>query len=152
MTENRTCWPVLLNKAQDEVSRIQAQLQQQRQRAQALQASRERLQAMYADYQKPQAAGAVCVGMQETVNRRQFAAQLLTLLDRIDQDIAQIERLMAATRKSLASAEKERLKMQALLEQDQRNARKSAQQREQRQFDELGVMKFNLGAQASSMG
>lgn len=150
MTENRTCWPVLLNKAQDEVSRIQAQLQQQRQRAQALQASRERLQAMYADYQKPQAAGAVCVGMQETVNRRQFAAQLLTLLDRIDQDIAQAERLMAATRKSLAGAEKERLKMQALLEQDQRNARKSAQQREQRQFDELGVMKFNLGAQASS--
>ena len=45
------------------------------------------------------------------MNRRQFAAQLLTLLDRVKQDIAQVERVMAHTRQRLAEAEKERLKM-----------------------------------------
>lgn len=148
MTQPRACWSVLLNKAQDEVARIQAELQQQRQRVQALHDSRQRLQRLYADYQRPPEAGATTAGMHETMNRRQFAAQLLVLMQRVEQDIAQMERVLAATRQRLALAEKERLKMQALLEQDQRQARKTAQQREQRQMDELGVMQFNLGAGA----
>ncbi len=143
--ETRNCWPVLLKKAQDEVQRIQNEIQQHRQRAQSLQASRERLLRLYADYQKPPEAGAQSAGMHETMNRRQFAAQLLTLVQRVEQDIAQMDRVLAATRQRLALAEKDRLKMQALLEQDQRQALQSAARREQRQMDELGVMQFNLG-------
>lgn len=150
MTQARACWSVLLAKAQDEASRVQAEMQQQRQRIQALQASRERLLRMHADYQRPPAPGATSVGMQDALNRRQFAAQLLTVLQRVDQDLAQAERVLAGMRQRLLVAEKERLKMQALFDQDQRNARKDAQAREQRQFDDLGVLKFNLGAQASS--
>jgi flagellar export protein FliJ len=86
--------------------------------------------------------------MQDTMNRRQFAAQLLTLLDRVKQDIAQVERVMAHTRQRLGEAEKERLKMQALVEQDLIAVRKDAAVREQRQMDELGVMQFNLGNSA----
>lgn len=148
MTQPRSCWPVLLNKAQEEVSRIQNELQQLRQRAQGLQDTRSRLLKLYSDYQQPVQAGSTSAGMHETMNRRQFAAQLLTLIDRVEQDLAQVERVQAGVRQRLAEAEKERLKMQALLEQDQRNARKLAQQREQRQMDELGVMQFNLGTGA----
>lgn len=148
MTEPRSCWPVLLNKAQEEVNRIQAELQLLRQRAQGLQDTRSRLLKLYADYQKPSQSGSTSAGMQETMNRRQFAAQLLTLVDRVEQDIAHIERAQAGVRQRLALAEKERLKMQALLEQDQLKVRQSAVKREQRQMDELGVMQFNLGAGA----
>lgn len=148
MIKPRACWPVLLNKAQDEVNRIQNELQQLRQRAQGLQDSRARLLKLYADYQQPPEAGATSAGMQETMNRRQFAAQLLTLLQRVEQDIAQVERVIAAQRQRLAEAEKERQKMQALLDQDVRQVQKAAAQREQRQMDELGVLQFNLGAGA----
>lgn len=146
MSETRSCWSVLLGKAQDEVSRIQTELQQVRQRAQGLQDTRSRLLRLYADYQRPSQAGSTSAGMHETMNRRQFAAQLLTLIARVDQDIAQIERVQAAVRQRLAEAEKQRLKMQALLEQDQRKARQTAIVREQRQMDEIGVVQFNLGA------
>ena len=145
MLKPRACWSVLLTKAEDEVDRIQNELQQIRLRAQSLQASRERLVNLHAEYQQAPATGSTSAGMQDTMNRRQFAAQLLTLLDRVKQDIAQVERVMAHTRQRLAEAEKERLKMQALVEQDLAAARKDAAVREQRQMDELGVMQFNLG-------
>jgi flagellar export protein FliJ len=145
MLKPRACWSVLLTKAQDEVDRIQGELQQIRLRAQSLEASRERLLNLHADYQQAPATGSTSAGMQDTMNRRQFAAQLLTLLDRVKQDIAQVERVMAHTRQRLGEAEKERLKMQALVEQDLNAVRKDAAVREQRQMDELGVMQFNLG-------
>ena len=145
MLKPRACWSVLLTKAEDEVDRIQNELQQIRLRAQSLEASRERLLNLHADYQQAPATGSTSAGMQDTMNRRQFAAQLLTLLDRVKQDIAQVERVMAHTRQRLADAEKERLKMQALVDQDLNAVRKDAAVREQRQMDELGVMQFNLG-------
>ena len=145
MLKPRACWSVLLTKAEDEVDRIQNELQQIRLRAQSLEASRERLLNLHADYQQAPATGSTSAGMQDTMNRRQFAAQLLTLLDRVKQDIAQVERVMAHTRQRLAEAEKERLKMQALVDQDLNAVRKDAAVREQRQMDELGVMQFNLG-------
>lgn len=148
MTQPRACWPVLLNKAQEEVQRIQNELQQMRQRIQSLKESRERLQRLYADYLRAPEAGQASVGMHETMNRRQFAAQLLVLQQRVDQDIAQTERVLATTRQRLAEAERERLKMQALLDQDLHKVRASAAKREQRQMDEMGVMQFNLGAGA----
>jgi flagellar export protein FliJ len=148
MIQPRACWSVLLNKAQEELARIQQELGAQRQRAQSLQDSRERLLRLYADYQQPAQAGSTFAGMQDTMNRRQFAAQLLMLLQRVDRDIVQVAQAIAATRLRLAEAEKERQKMQALLDQDQRNARRQAAMREQRQMDELGVLQFNLGAGA----
>ena len=148
MLKPRACWSVLLTKAEDEVDRIQNELQQIRLRAQSLEASRERLLNLHADYQQAPATGSTSAGMQDTMNRRQFAAQLLTLLDRVKQDIAQVERVMAHTRQRLADAEKERLKMQALVDQDLNAVRKDAAVREQRQMDELGVMQFNLGGGA----
>ena len=63
-------------------------------------------------------------------------------------DRLEVERVMAHTRQRLGEAEKERLKMQALVEQDLIAVRKDAAVREQRQMDELGVMQFNLGNSA----
>jgi flagellar export protein FliJ len=136
---------VLLNKAQDEVSHIQGQLQQLRERLQSLQASRERLQQLHQDYLRPPQAGEVSSGMLETLNRRQFADQLLVLIDRVEQDKAQVEAAMAHARTQLIAAERERLKMQSLLDKDLQQIKVSTQVREQRQLDEIGTLRFNLG-------
>lgn len=145
MNQVRSCWGVLLNKAQEEVSRIQGELQQQRDRLQSLQASAQRLQKLHQDYLRPPQAGEVSSGMLETLNRRQFADQLLVLLDRVERDKAQVEQIIAQTRARLLAAERERLKMQALVDQDAEQVKASAQLREQRQLDEMGTMRFNLG-------
>jgi flagellar export protein FliJ len=135
---------VLAKKAQEQVSLIQGQLAQGRVRAQALQASRDRLQQLYSDYLKPPEAGTASQGMQETLNQRQFSTQLLTLLLRVDQDLAQLAGAMAESRRELAVAERERLKMQSLVDADALAFRAQGRHREQKQMDAMGVMQFNL--------
>ena len=146
MNAPRACWSVLAQKAQDQVSLIQGQLAEGRLRAVALQASRDRLQKLYSDYLKPPETGSASQGMQETLNQRQFSTQLLTLLLRVDQDLAQLNAAMAESRRELVKAERERLKMQSLVEQDLLAFRAHTRQREQQQMDAMGVMQFNLEA------
>ncbi len=140
----RACWSVLATKAEEAVSLAQAELTQGRARIETLNASRKRLQQLYDDYQKPPEPGSM-LGMQETLNQRQFSAQLLTLLKRVEQDLVQMTMAMAAARSRLAQAERERLKMQSLVDQDLLAFRTAKRRREQKQMDDLGVMQFNLG-------
>lgn len=148
MNQVRSCWGVLLNKAQEEVSRVQAELQQLRERMQSLQASAQRLHQLHQDYLRPPQAGEMSTGMLETLNRRQFADQILVLIDRVERDKAQVEQVMAQTRARLLTAERERLKMQSLVDQDAQQVKLSSQKREQRQLDEMGTLRFNLGGGA----
>ncbi|MEI7784124.1 MAG: flagellar export protein FliJ [Betaproteobacteria bacterium] len=145
MNQVRSCWGVLLNKAQEEVTRVQCELQQLRERMQSLQASAQRLQQLHQDYLRPPQPGEVSTGMLETLNRRQFADQLLVLIDRVERDKAQVEQVIAQARARLLTAERERMKMQALVDQDAQQVKASKQQREQRQLDELGTLRYNLG-------
>jgi flagellar biosynthesis chaperone FliJ len=135
---------VLAQKAQDQVSLVQAEMAQGRARLLSLQASRERLQKLYDDYQKPPAIGDTSPGMQETMNQRQFSAQLLTLMQRVQQDLAQTEAALAQARLRLNEAERERLKMQSLVDQDLLAFKAHTRRSEQRQMDEMGVMQFNF--------
>jgi flagellar export protein FliJ len=134
-----------MNKAQDEVKQIQGQLQALRDRLQSLQASRERLHRLHQDYLRPPQAGEVSTGMVETLNRRQFADQLLVLMARVDQDRAQVEAALARARAQLVTAERERMKMQSLMDKERQQVKLSTQVLEQRQLDDLGTLRFNLG-------
>ena len=100
MNAPRACWTVLAQKAQDQVSLVQAEMAQGRARLLSLQTSRERLQKLYEDYQKPAVGSDASGGMQETMNQRQFSSQLLTLMERVQQDLAQTE---AALKVSLSA-------------------------------------------------
>ncbi len=145
MNQPRTCWSVLLNKAQVEVARIQSELSALRERLEALQVSRKRLVLLHSDYARPPEAGTVSSGMHETLNRRQFANQLLTLIDRIDADMAQLEQVAAHARGRLLSAERERLKMKSLQAYDEKQVRDEQVQRERRQLDEIGTLRHHHG-------
>lgn len=146
MNQPRSCWSVLLTKAQEDVARIHLELGELRERVDSLKASRQRLLLLHEDYVRAPQAGAVSAGMMETLNRRQFADQLLTLVARVDKDLQQVEQTLAGARARLLVAERERLKMQSLQEHDERQVREDLAQRERRQLDEVGTFRHNYGA------
>ena len=78
------------------------------------------------------------------MNQRQFMAQLLTLRERIERDLAHQQGVMAQQRTRLIRAEAERMKMQALVDQQELIEQKSRELLEQKQMDDLGVRRFNL--------
>lgn len=145
MTTVRNCWTVLAQRAQDEASQIQTELGQILARLDSLNASKARLEKLYEDYrQQENSTNHALQGMREVMNQRQFMTQLLTLMQRVVNDVAQAEKTLTDTRARLMAAERERLKMQTLADQNAQAILTLAEQRDQRQMDALGVMQFNL--------
>jgi flagellar export protein FliJ len=149
MRQARACWPVLVKKANDEVIQLQTELGQTIVRVEQLQASHQRLCNMYDEYRlKEQHTQTEALGMQASVNQRQFMVQLLNLQQRVALDLSKAQSTVAALRKKRILADIELQKMQALEEQDQLAVRRDQQKYEQRQLDELGVRQFNLRLQS----
>ncbi len=145
MITERNCWTVLAQRAQDETNLIQAELSQTLARLESLNASKSRLAKLYEDYrQQENSANHSLQGMREVMNQRQFMTQLLTLMQRVANDVAHAETTLSETRQRLMAAERERLKMQKLADQNARAILTQTEKRDQRKMDELGVMQFNL--------
>ena len=141
----RNCWTILAQRAQDETSLIQTEIGQIMTRLDNLNASKARLQNLYEEYRKQEnSTNSTLLGMREVINQRQFMAQLLTLMQRVDVDVAVAEKQLTDTRRRLLESEQERLKMQSLADQNAQAILNLAEKRDQRRMDELGVMQFNL--------
>jgi len=140
----RQCWSVLEDKAEQNVAKIQAEIVQARKLVATLEASQKRVEVLYEEYrQKGTGSQPLSLGMQDTMNQRQFMSQLMTLSYRVTHDLGVANMVLKALAPRLAEAEGERLKMKTLDEKevlafDQRNRK-----REQRSMDELGVSQFN---------
>ena len=144
----RPCWTVLADKAEDQVTAIQNELGQARKRLESLQSSQQRVQAMYDEYRdKINNQSQESLGMIEAMNQRQFMSQLLVLMQRVKTDIQHTENLLLAMKERLIEAERERIKMQTLADQNAMAVRKDLNKREQKKMDEMGVMQFNLHPQ-----
>lgn len=103
---------------------------------------------MYDEYRdKTNTEGNQSLGMSEAMNQRQFMSQLLTLMQRVKIDIQHTENLMISIKERLLEAERERIKMQTLADQNASAVQKVLNKREQKKMDDLGVMQFNLQAQ-----
>jgi flagellar export protein FliJ len=145
MTTVRNCWTVLAQRAQDQASLIQTELGQAITRLESLNASKDRLETLYEDYRKQEnSTNHSLQGMREVMNQRQFMTQLLTLMQRVANDVAHTEKTLAQTRARLMMAERERLKMQTLADQNAQAILSQAEKRDQQKMDDLGVMQFNL--------
>ena len=144
----RPCWTVLADKAEDQVAAIQNELGLARKRLESLQSSQQRVQAMYDEYrEKINSQNQESLGMSEAMNQRQFMSQLLVLMQRVKTDILHTENLLLAMKERLIEAERERIKMQTLADQNAIAVRKDLNKREQKKMDEMGVMQFNLHPQ-----
>lgn len=145
MITERNCWTVLAQRAQDAASLIQTEMGQTLARLESLNASKARLERLYEDYrQQENSTNHQLQGMREVMNQRQFMTQLLTLMQRVANDVAHAEKALAETRVRLITAERERLKMQTLADQNAQAILTQTEKRDQRKMDDLGVMQFNL--------
>jgi flagellar export protein FliJ len=130
------------------VAAIQNELGLARKRLESLQSSQQRVQAMYDEYrEKINSQNQESLGMSEAMNQRQFMSQLLVLMQRVKTDILHTENLLLAMKERLIEAERERIKMQTLADQNAMAVRKDLNKREQKKMDEMGVMQFNLHPQ-----
>jgi flagellar export protein FliJ len=144
----RPCWSVLASKAEEKIASLHVEIAQARQRLESLESSRQRVQAMYDDYRlNLNSSQTESHGMREAMNHRQFMAQLLTLMQRVTTDIQHTQNLLSSYKERLLEFEKERIKMQALADQNALAVQKSLRRKEQSQMDSIGVIQFNLRPQ-----
>jgi len=144
----RPCWTVLADKAEDQVAAIQNELGLVRKRLESLQNSQQRVQNMYDEYRdKINTQSSETLGMSEAMNQRQFMSQLLVLMQRVKTDIQHTENLLLSMKERLIEAERERIKMQTLADQNSAAVQKDLNKREQKKMDDMGVMQFNLQPQ-----
>jgi len=143
--QTRQCWTVLANKAEDHCSRIQQELSSLQQRLDGLQANERRLRQLYAEYhERLSRPGAQSHGMQDAINQRQFMRQLTELIDKVLRDQSILHKGLKQARQQLAEAQREKLKMQALIEHDLHRQRIAQKLQEQKQMDELGLRQFHF--------
>jgi flagellar export protein FliJ len=136
---------VLVRKAQDAVNDAQNDIVQAQARVDQLQASHQRLCNLYDEYRlQEQTSQAPVMGMQASMNHRQFMAQLLNLQQRVVLDLSKAQTTLTQMRQKKLKADIELHKMESLAEQDAKAVAQDAKRHEQRQMDELGVMQFNL--------
>lgn len=144
----RPCWTVLADKAEDQVTAIQNEFGLARKRLESLQNSQQRVQTMYDEYRdKINNQSTESLGMSEAMNQRQFMSQLLVLMQRVKTDIMHTENLLLSIKERLMEAERERIKMQTLADQNAAAVQKAQNKKEQKKMDEMGVMQFNLQPQ-----
>jgi flagellar export protein FliJ len=85
------------------------------------------------------------MGMQASMNHRQFMAQLLNLQQRVVVDLGKAQATLTQMRQKKLQADIELHKMTSLAEQDAKAVAQDTKRHEQRQMDELGVRQFILG-------
>ena len=144
----RPCWTVLTKKAEDKIALIQNELVQARVRLDSLRTSEQRVQKMYDEYREGlNRADAHSLGMREAMNQRQFMSQLLNLMARVKTDIQYTDNAIVGIKERLMVAERERIKMQTLADQNAQAVQREENKKDQRRMDALGVMQFNLKPQ-----
>ena len=141
----RECWTALLNKATRHVQDAQSSLAQQQKTQQSLQDSLKKVTQLYNDYHQQALQPALGMqGMHDALNQRQFLGQLSELRERVQTELDKSVQAVQLHRQAVALAERERMKMQSLVDEDLQRQRRQAQTREQKSMDELGLRQFNL--------
>lgn len=141
----RAAWPVLAKKAKDKCDEALAELKKARERVTQLHQSRERMQILYADYMvRSKEAESRSHTMSETLNFRAFMQQLQGLIARVNIDLNEAQHAVEVKRLALQAAEKKRIQMDTLVEQDLKAVRDYHRKREQKEMDAAGVMLYNI--------
>lgn len=145
MQQIRQCWTVLANKAEDQCERIQQELVNIQQRLEGLQANEQRLRQLYAEYQaRLTRPGTLSQGMQDAIGQRQFMQQITDLIDKVLRDQGITQQALKQTRARLAEAQREKHKMEALVENDLKQVRAAEKKQELKLMDELALRQFNV--------
>jgi len=138
-------WPFLAKKAKEKCDQALVALVKGRVKIKGLEQSRDRMETLYADYlARSIEAEKKSLNIQETENSRGFLQQIQILIKHINVDLQHATFELDVLKGKLVAAEKKRIQMQTLQEQDERRIRDAASKQEQRDMDAAGVMLFNM--------
>jgi flagellar export protein FliJ len=139
---NADAFRILVAKAQRALDACQQKLAQAHARREQLQASLVRLQTMMAEYRQRQtqsmAEGQL---MADSLNQRQFIAQLQQLMDQAMRAVSQADGQCAQFAQAVIQAQLEVDKAQKIYDQSLAAARLHASRVEQKRMDDLAVMR-----------
>ena len=77
------------------------------------------------------------------MNQRQFMHQITGLIDKVLQDQSVTRQALAQTRLRLLEAQREKLKMQSLVEHDLHQQKTAEKLKDQKLMDDLGLRQFH---------
>ena len=141
----RAAWPILAKKAKEKCNEATVAVVKGRERITHLRQSIERMEMLHADYVKRSLeAEKNLMTMSEAMNSRGFLQQIRTLISRVEIDLNHAKQELEIKKNALQLAEKKRIQMETLLEQDLTRVQKAERKREQTEMDAAGVMLFNM--------
>ena len=144
----RSCWAVLERRCEQLLTQLRSDTGQAQRLRESLLGSQQRLDQMLLEYRAQAVGRSNSTGMSATFNHRQFMTRLVLLRERVVQDIAKSNSHLAGLEQRTRKAEADRLKMQALTENDIKAVENHLRLREQASMDALGVMQFNRAGAA----
>ncbi len=138
-------WTVLADKAQSAVRDAQAQLNAVRAQVDKLEASLAHVDRLRDDYiARYNETQKNAHSIQDTITYRKFLEHLRGLRRKVETQLQQVHLALAEAKHAHTLALREQVKMEAMVEREERNRALAAAKVEQRALDEAGLRLFNL--------
>ncbi len=137
-------WTVLADKAEQATREAQAKVNEAMATVNKLQGSVDHVDRLRNDYiARFQAAQKEAHKISDNVAYRQFLDHLQELKQKVKSQLAQAELQLADAKAALQQAQREQIKMEAMVEREERNRLLSAARAEQRAMDEAGLALYH---------
>jgi flagellar export protein FliJ len=141
----RAAWPILAKKAKEKCNEAMVAVVKSRERIAHLRQSLERMEMLHADYvARSMEAEKNLMTMSEAMNFRGFLQQIRTLISRVEIDLNHAKQELEIKKNALKVAEKKRIQMETLQDQDIKRIQQAERKREQSEMDAAGLMLFNM--------
>ncbi len=141
----KNIWRVLADKAAAATRDAQAVVNEARVKVDKIQGSVAHVDRLRDDYiVRFNAAQKEAHKISDNVAYRQFIDHLQELRQKVKSQLAQAELQLAEARAALQRAQREQVKMEAMVEREERNRLQAVARTEQRAMDEAGLRLFNL--------
>ena len=141
----QTTWNVLAERAQAAVRDAQQMVSEARHRVDKLEASIVHLDHLRDDYiMRYNETQKVAHSISDTITYRKFLEHLRGLRRKVESQLQDANLQLADAKAAQMTAVREKAKMDAMVERDERNRALAAAKLEQRALDEVGLRSFNL--------
>jgi flagellar export protein FliJ len=139
------CWNLLAERAQHATREAHARVAEARARVEKLEGSEAHIDKLRADYvERYNVTQKEAHKISDNIAYRQFLEHLRGLRLRVEAQTSAARVALNEAKAALLVAQREQIKMEAMVEREERNAKRLATQKEQRELDAAGIRLFNL--------
>jgi len=139
------CWNLLAERAQHATREAHARVGEARARVEKLEGSEAHIDKLRADYvERYNVTQKEAHKISDNIAYRQFLEHLRGLRLRVEAQTSAARVALNEAKAALLVAQRAQIKMEAMVEREERNAKRLAAQKEQRELDAAGIRLFNL--------